>query len=61
MCRVRVRDWYDQLETGHCPVPHGGTARALMVSLGLETAGERRGTLYRAGRRLRVATAGWRV
>jgi probable phosphoglycerate mutase len=35
--QVRVRAWYDQLRTDTVAVAHGGTARALMVSLGLET------------------------
>ena len=33
----RMRDWYDQLVTDTVAVAHGGTARALMVALGLET------------------------
>ena len=33
----RMRDWYDQLVTDTVAVAHGGTARALMVSLGFET------------------------
>ena len=35
--QVRMRDWYDELRTDTVAVAHGGTARALMVSLGLET------------------------
>jgi len=35
--QVRVRDWYDSLVTDTVAVAHGGTARALMVALGLET------------------------
>ena len=35
--QVRVRAWYDQLQTDTVAVAHGGTCRALMVSLGLET------------------------
>ena len=35
--QVRMRDWYDSLLTDTVAVAHGGTARALMVSLGLET------------------------
>lgn len=34
----RVRDWYDQLTGDIVAVAHGGTARALMVALGFETA-----------------------
>ena len=33
----RVRDWYDGLRADTVAVAHGGTARALMVTLGLET------------------------
>jgi broad specificity phosphatase PhoE len=35
--QVRMRDWYDEIRTDTVAVAHGGTARALMVSLGLET------------------------
>jgi broad specificity phosphatase PhoE len=35
--QARMRDWYDQLETDTVAVAHGGTARALMVTLGLKT------------------------
>lgn len=35
--QVRMRDWYNALESDTVAVAHGGTARALMVSLGLET------------------------
>ncbi|WP_314952209.1 histidine phosphatase family protein [Bradyrhizobium cosmicum] len=35
--QVRVRAWYDQLRRDTVAVAHGGTCRALMVSLGLET------------------------
>jgi probable phosphoglycerate mutase len=35
--QVRVRAWYDQVRTDTVAVAHGGTCRALMVSLGLET------------------------
>ncbi|QIP05220.1 histidine phosphatase family protein [Bradyrhizobium symbiodeficiens] len=35
--QVRVRAWYEQLRTDIVAVAHGGTCRALMVSLGLET------------------------
>jgi len=35
--QVRIRDWYDSLVTDTVAVAHGGTARALMVALGLET------------------------
>jgi broad specificity phosphatase PhoE len=33
----RVRAWYDTVTTDTVAVAHGGTARALMVSLGFET------------------------
>ena len=33
---TRMRDWYDQLTADTVAVAHGGTARALMVTLGLE-------------------------
>jgi broad specificity phosphatase PhoE len=35
--QLRVREWYDQLRVDTVAVAHGGTARALMVALGLET------------------------
>ncbi len=35
--QLRMRDWYDSLLTDTVAVAHGGTARALMVSLGFET------------------------
>jgi broad specificity phosphatase PhoE len=35
--QIRVRDWYDQLRADTVAVAHGGTARALMVALGIET------------------------
>jgi probable phosphoglycerate mutase len=35
--QVRVRDWYDSLLVDTVAVAHGGTARALMVALGIET------------------------
>src|SRR3954452_8349541 len=34
---VRMRDWYDELRADTVAVAHGGTARALMVALGIET------------------------
>ena len=33
----RMRDWYDSVHGDTVVVAHGGTARALMVALGLET------------------------
>jgi broad specificity phosphatase PhoE len=35
--QARVSDWYDSLEADTVAVAHGGTARALMVALGIET------------------------
>lgn len=35
--QLRMRDWYDQLTGDTVAVAHGGTARALMVTLGIET------------------------
>jgi len=35
--QVRVSDWYRQLTADTVAVAHGGTARALMVALGIET------------------------
>jgi broad specificity phosphatase PhoE len=37
--QVRVRDWYDSVLVDTVAVAHGGTARALMVTLGIETPG----------------------
>jgi probable phosphoglycerate mutase len=34
---LRMRDWYDSLKADTVAVAHGGTARALMVALGIET------------------------
>jgi probable phosphoglycerate mutase len=35
--QVRMSDWYRELKADTVVVAHGGTARALMVALGLET------------------------
>ena len=35
--QARMQDWYASLRTDTVAVAHGGTARALMVALGLET------------------------
>ena len=35
--QIRMRDWYDSLAADTVAVAHGGTARALMVALGIET------------------------
>jgi probable phosphoglycerate mutase len=35
--QIRMRDWYDSLLADTVAVAHGGTARALMVTLGIET------------------------
>jgi len=34
---VRMRDWHDSVQGDTVAVAHGGTARALMVALGIET------------------------
>ncbi len=34
---IRMSDWYNQLTADTVAVAHGGTARALMVALGIET------------------------
>src|SRR5947209_3784890 len=35
--QVRMQDWYDSLNGDTVAVAHGGTCRALMVALGIET------------------------
>jgi probable phosphoglycerate mutase len=35
--QLRMRDWYESLQADTVAVAHGGTARALMVALGIET------------------------
>ena len=35
--QARMTDWYDQLTADTVAVAHGGTARALMVALDIET------------------------
>ncbi len=35
--QLRMRDWYNSLRADTVAVAHGGTARALMVALGIET------------------------
>ncbi|MDB5632146.1 MAG: Phosphoglycerate mutase [Tardiphaga sp.] len=35
--QIRMRDWYEELTGDTVAVAHGGTARALMVALGVET------------------------
>jgi broad specificity phosphatase PhoE len=35
--QIRMRDWYDSLKADTVAVAHGGTARALMVALAIET------------------------
>ena len=37
LVQARISDWYNQLTTDTVAVAHGGTARALMVVLGIET------------------------
>ncbi len=34
---IRMREWYDSLQADTVAVAHGGTARALLVALGVET------------------------
>ncbi len=55
---ARMRDWYGSLRGDTVAVAHGGTARALMVALGIETPTERRRPHYRTGRGLRVPRRG---
>ena len=38
--QLRMRDWYDSLLVDTVAVAHGGTARALMVALGVQTIAE---------------------
>ena len=52
--QARMRDWYASLQGDTVAVAHGGTARALMVALGIETPAKRRRPHDRAGRGLRV-------
>jgi len=35
--QIRMQDWYDSVKHDTVVVAHGGTCRALMVALGLET------------------------
>ena len=35
--QIRAHDWYDSLKADTVAAAHGGTARALMVALGIET------------------------
>jgi broad specificity phosphatase PhoE len=35
--QLRMHEWYDELRADTVAVAHGGTARALMVALGIET------------------------
>jgi broad specificity phosphatase PhoE len=35
--QARMQNWYDALREDTVAVAHGGTARALMVALGIET------------------------
>jgi broad specificity phosphatase PhoE len=35
--QARISEWYNQLTADTVAVAHGGTARALMVALGVET------------------------
>jgi len=47
--QVRMRDWYDSLKADTVTVAHGGTARALMVALGIETPASASGLLIEQG------------
>jgi len=53
--QARVSDWYRQLRSDTVAVAHGGTARALMVALGIETPARaadliiEQGAVYRFG------------
>ncbi len=46
---ARLRDWYRSLRTSTVAVAHSGTARALMVVLGLQTAQEAAGLRIEQG------------
>jgi len=47
--QVRMRDWYDSLTADTVAVAHGGTARALMVALGIETPASASGLFIEQG------------
>jgi broad specificity phosphatase PhoE len=47
--QVRMRDWYDSLKADTVAVAHGGTARALMVALGIETPASASGLFIEQG------------
>lgn len=47
--QIRMRDWYDSLTADTVAVAHGGTARALMVALGIETPASASGLLIEQG------------
>src|SRR5258705_6182013 len=54
----RMRDWYDSVDSDTVAVAHGGTARALMVALGIETPASAADLLIGAGGGLRVPRRG---
>ena len=47
--QIRMRDWYDSLQADTVAVAHGGTARALMVALGIETPASASGLFIEQG------------
>ena len=47
--QIRMRNWYDSLQADTVAVAHGGTARALMVALGIETPAGASGLLIEQG------------
>jgi broad specificity phosphatase PhoE len=47
--QIRMRDWYDSLKADTVAVAHGGTARALMVALGIETPASASGLFIEQG------------
>jgi broad specificity phosphatase PhoE len=47
--QLRMRDWYGSLKADTVAVAHGGTARALMVALGIETPASASGLFIEQG------------
>ena len=47
--QIRMRDWYESLQADTVAVAHGGTARALMVTLGIETPASASGLFIEQG------------
>ena len=56
--QARMQDWYASVTADTVAVAHGGTARALMVALGIETPISRRRPDHRAGGGLRLPRRG---